>query len=114
MENVDNNRLVAEVATTGDHSPGPWHLWESRDCQPHRVFIRQGIGTYDVPHFGYINDVSAEALANARLIAAAPDLLSALQRLAFHADNKFLTPQEFALVVKGIAEATIAKAGRTP
>ena len=63
-----------------EHTPGPWKVfWGKRK---RHMFI--GIGTeagdgITDPHFGLWRGDSEEAAANARLIAAAPDLLKALK-----------------------------------
>lgn len=61
----------------GKHTPGPWRLTESilEDGRP--FFSIAGADRVDL---GYLSLRSAEELtANARLIAAAPDLLEALE-----------------------------------
>jgi hypothetical protein len=89
------------------HTPGPWRLWGSAD--PSQVisaadcFVAQTVGGNDK--------------ANARLIAAAPELLEALQDL-FGADMEFHLmgdgkEDQIAAIAK--ARAAIAKAtGETP
>jgi len=74
-----------EVATTGtapatEHTPGPWRLGEANHC----IIISTADDTTLRPtaivaDCEYLRP-SEEAKANARLIAAAPDLLAALQR----------------------------------
>ena len=57
------------------HTPGPWHLVSHRPnlvkVETARVVICDAFG-----------GLSDETMANAHLIASAPDLLSALERLA--------------------------------
>lgn len=63
------------------HTPGPWRIWKVSDsaweiCEPdnprrHSHFCRVSVG----------NMWGAEGEANAHLIAAAPDLLEALQAI---------------------------------
>lgn len=56
------------------HTPGPWHLVSHR---PNLVKVETArVVICDA--FGGLND---ETMANARLIASAPDLLAALERL---------------------------------
>lgn len=81
-----SSSIASGNGTTGDRrplqallTPAPWQLFESPDARPHEVFISMEIGSYKIPHSGYSTDVSKEAIANARLIAAAPDMLVALK-----------------------------------
>lgn len=67
------------------HTPGPWYSWLPRDCDGGCRTIRtekgRAHGTYYGTELasthGLAND--EEDKANARLIAAAPDLLEALE-----------------------------------
>ena len=63
-----------------DHTPGPWTISEGRVIYGNRGMIRPFVVLVDDDH----ND--AETEANARLIAAAPELLGAVQ-LALRALN---------------------------
>jgi hypothetical protein len=78
-----------------EHTPGPWLKRPAR--------IPDNVGGYDVGIVGQIGErdyIIAEAFeivdkgvkvpvnANARLIAAAPDLLAALKRLLYAPDNE--------------------------
>jgi hypothetical protein len=56
------------------HTPGPWHLVSHR---PNLVKVETA-RVVVCDSFGGLSD---ETLANARLIASAPDLLAALERL---------------------------------
>lgn len=64
--------------TTIIHTPGPWRYAESR----HEFYVSAGVG--DDPIDTIAGDIYGEA--NARLIAAAPELLEALKRLTFAAE----------------------------
>lgn len=70
---------------TGKHTPGPWYFWSYGDCDgdprldgraytAHCFSFRQPKDEQD----GFELGGSKEDLANARLIAAAPEMLSAL------------------------------------
>ena len=68
------------------HTPGPWH-W-SGDSLTHRQFDIYAPAKSPQQHICTVNNLSVEklwardadqAIANARLIAAAPDLLAALK-----------------------------------
>jgi len=70
------------------HTPGPWHY--VGDSLTHRQFDIYSPGAAPRQHICTVNNLSVEALwkrdaqqaeANARLIAAAPALLEALQAL---------------------------------
>jgi hypothetical protein len=82
-----------EEANMTDHTPGPWTTtyWEhgGYDCMAASIDIREVNAIIDLGEPMYDNDdpdnrsASPLAQANARLIAAAPDLLAALQDLMF-------------------------------
>ena len=62
---------------SGQHTLGPWHVGENND--PAIVFDAEGWAVCDCKTYhrkGHINEMRS----NARLIAAAPDLLDALER----------------------------------
>lgn len=68
------------------HTPGPWVFDLSKSWRPHRVSLCHFVGNddADIAHIGEnfsSNRSPAETIANARLIAAAPDLLASLERL---------------------------------
>lgn len=82
------------------HAPGPWEVGGTvRPC----VFI----GSLRV-FTGVVND--EESRANARLIAAAPDMLAALRRaalaLAFAAESSKAMQDDYEAVSAAIAKAT--------
>ena len=60
------------------HTPGPWSV-EAREGMPGRE-VRAG-ATYVVAVVSTTSNDESNRLANARLIAAAPDLLAALEQL---------------------------------
>lgn len=68
---------------TDKHTPGPWSVYRNNVKEKYgachdNIFIKKG------------NDIICELFsendANARLIAAAPDLLAVLEHIAGHAD----------------------------
>jgi hypothetical protein len=78
---------VPENATP---TPGPWTLEESTPGDGHH-FIRGADGSYVVyPDDGWNSDYRdyATRLANARLIAAAPEMLAALKALVGEVELK--------------------------
>ena len=73
--------------TDTQHTPGPWVFDLSKSWRPHRVSLCHFVGNddADIAHIGEnfsSNRSPAETIANARLIAAAPELLAALQAVA--------------------------------
>jgi hypothetical protein len=63
------------------HTPGPWRVGTPGPNGCHTVGTERGLMVAMVAHSINLPDQMAEATENARLIAAAPDLLEALQRL---------------------------------
>ena len=64
---------------THTHTPGPWHPVTLGASPDHSWAIDSEL--HEVARLSEWPDNQAEAEANARLIAAAPDLLAALQSL---------------------------------
>jgi hypothetical protein len=64
------------------HTPGPWTLDPSRKYYAHPVIRHHGIVVVTLAAQGPANN--EECRANARLIAAAPELLEALKRACNH------------------------------
>ena len=100
----------------GKHTPGPWHVGTMNDClfiinqQPrpsHDEVNFEGSGFATVDNFEIIAKLDyPDADANARLIAAAPDLLDALNRVMQEwNERKHLT-----LATRQAIDAAIAKA----
>ena len=92
------NTVQKEVGST----PGPWSF--STEPQPNGCPIvgARGLMVAMLAHSVNHDDQRETALANARLIAAAPELLEALQ--AVHIDAVHLSGNEFA-----ISRTTVAK-----
>ena len=94
------------------YTPGPW-LWNSYDAIGHRAFIDGEWDMEFVAHVEHLNDTDhgddihgprrEEAHANARLIAAAPDLLDAL--LLTLAAIHDPTGEKFAIAIKAALDA---------
>jgi hypothetical protein len=107
-----------------EHTPGPWRREKYRDSENYSLTIvadnpyGDKWGTWAVAHaHGWGGDDHHQSEANARLIAAAPDLLEACERMLpflvefcnlypAHSDQ-VAVPRAFAL---GNARAAIAKA----
>ncbi len=83
-----------------NHTPGPWRTGDMFNT----VFGPPNTSIDGGPSPKTIATVQKGNKANARLIAAAPDLLAALQTIALHA------PSLDAQGVRDIADAAIAKA----
>lgn len=99
------------------HTPGPWH-WIG-DSLTHRQFDIHAPRQSPQQHICTVNNLSIEklytrdagvALANARLIAAAPDLLAALQALVGEADLGEVDLDDADRALLDNARAAIAKA----
>lgn len=65
------------------HTPGPWIVpedqWDDDSPEILKNYIRVGYGDSGLSDIAYVPATHAREGANARLIAAAPDLLEALQ-----------------------------------
>lgn len=68
------------------HTPGPWHIGDTNTNFSPKVYGADGYMTADCSRIQKRTD--AEEQANARLIAAAPDLLAALKSVVAIADRK--------------------------
>ena len=84
--------------TVGPHTPGPWY------ADGHHVLSP---GNFDAYVRGVRYDAQGDFSANAQLMAAAPDLLGALQRLVCSAEDSHW-PSELAEIV--LARSAIARA----
>lgn len=100
----ERERAANEAAK---HTPGPWIIFKG---EPFIVYAKiDAIGNLQTISLGngrdYLreaDDKDGEAIANARLIAAAPDLLAALKDALIQLDEHGLRG--------GLAESAIAKA----
>lgn len=102
---------------TAEHTEGPWQA--KNDHEPYTI-----IGGIDGPDEGRmhyteictVNEEAADAVANARLIAAAPDMLKALKSSLDSADRIGEPGDcERAMVSLRLTQAAIDKAeGTTP
>ena len=64
-----------------EHTPGPWEV-----NHDHPELITEIVGTDNGEEIAWLNDERGNYLSNARLIAAAPELLEALQDLLTFVD----------------------------
>lgn len=93
------------------HTPGPWSVHRPYQAQfeSSGFFVFTDDGRGNGVHIPAFEEDGAEAAANARLIAAAPDLLTALRRIADGSVNA-LEAHEVAEHYRYIARAAISKA----
>ena len=93
------------------HTPGPWNLvWWGNEEYPYPLSVLADRNSAWVARGG---SVSSEA--NARLIAAAPDLLDELQNIANASPHTWDDPSDFQGWAQSRARAAIAKAkGEAP
>lgn len=87
------------------HTPGPWHLGKRAAAKA----IYGDKGEEVCQMLGHFN-ADDENLANARLIAAAPELLEALQVIASQSLGDDWTAEQAITFVKEHARSAIAKA----
>lgn len=94
------------------HTPGPWNS-ASLDQDSDHIEVFAGISDGDqvavVKGYGLATGKHYEAIANARLIAAAPDLLAALDALiAAIYEGKYVDPYSYVYrdALNAIAKAT--------
>lgn len=94
--------------TNTQHTPGPWQIWAeitaiSRNpCTGHTISRGDDV---------FICDAVGTSAANARLIAAAPDLLAALrQAYSVLMDGKPDEADDYKAEAREAARAAIAKA----
>lgn len=102
------------------HTPGPWMLTESDRFDKEMVITTQhrldeSIGCICEMDVYFTGQIGIEQEANARLIAAAPDLLEAAQRFVEVMDESFDHPDTASEIdklnkVADAARAAIAKA----
>lgn len=96
------------------HTPGPWSVPHFADensaCACSYVFsdAQRGFGAIATVQFGGENESYGTAKANANLIAAAPDLLEALELMA--SDYMRKDGLGFDLIASSIMFKAIAKA----
>ncbi len=94
------------------HTPGPWRIFQTKGKPPFYVIgigreSGEGITDGNVG-LGIWDGDSPEALANARLIAAAPELLAALKGTLFLFEGHAVTKTDIEQIA--FARAAISKA----
>jgi hypothetical protein len=93
------------------HTKGPWVLKLSKGLYPYQVHAPNGNrgpgGIVDVTRWGaFCMPSSAEGQVNARLIAAAPELLDVLVSFTRSPYVKANHPKKYAAALAAIAKAT--------
>lgn len=94
------------------HTPGPWTQLD----QEHAIsIVSAGIVIADVfkPDDNCVSPPMSETLDNARLIAAAPDLLKALEEVA-RWDEESGIEDEWPVVMENVRQAIAKAEGREP
>jgi hypothetical protein len=114
-EPVDDQPCDEELVLTAAPTPGPWY-WASYDdhllkggTSPAGIATILEFDGCRVERDCDVNAMLAEIDANKRLIAAAPELLAALRRLADRATLDRYEDSEIRALVADIAHAAIAK-----
>ena len=90
--------------SAGKHTPGPWLAKESSSSRKQLIVCPRG----QIAEIGFVSIPVSEWEANARLIAAAPDLLAALERML--ARFQVITPDGYSDPGGDISAARIAVA----
>ncbi len=95
------------------HTPGPWHYFETEDG---RCRVKPLNRKYIVAECSAMEPQCEEQRSNARLMAAAPELLEALNKLVAHVDFIPTDPyyRNETKELMGAARAAIAKAEAQP
>jgi hypothetical protein len=91
-----------EIETT-NHTPGPWRIVEDRSPSSLEIFA----GKTAICECWRKADILAE-MANARLIAAAPDMLDAL--IACHEAMEYMSEYDIPITLPDQVKAAILKA----
>ena len=95
---------------TTKHTPGPWRVKHSAKLGWAGVLTEKGDIIADVALDGQDFRDPEQALVDARLIAAAPDLLAALHRISLASQNSMSSKEECGRIAReAIAKATRGK-----
>ncbi len=86
------------------HTPGPWRWWETVGGA--RVAGHPADGSKNFVCDVLIPERDVSFMDNARLIAAAPDLLAALQAIISHDRHLLPNPWRIEAAISAIAKAT--------
>lgn len=78
FKHINPSEFIVGVPTQSKHTAGPWHIGIRQPVSDKFVFGPNG---EEVANCDRLTNFPDENLANARLIASAPELLEALKRL---------------------------------
>lgn len=95
--------------TANKHTPGPWGFYAEPQPNGCPVVGSKGLLVCMLGHSVHIADQKGTALANARLIAASPELLEALQIAYRHlevSEMKISHCKDISAIQAAIAKAT--------
>jgi hypothetical protein len=94
------------------HTPAPWLIADSNFVYALHDHKGRQVNRFSaaIDHYPSQGGTAEEGLANARLIAAAPELLEALQMLMPQAPNAWAENDPYDVAMWGNAQAAIAKA----
>ena len=70
------------------HTPGPWKVWQGSSIVKEMDGYQAHIGFAYMPSFAERSETGRRALADARLMAAAPEMLAALKDVARHLNGE--------------------------
>lgn len=89
---------MAATSTTATHTPGEWEIADSDNRFVYALDAESGCNRFDLTVHCYQQyALPGEAAANARLIAAAPDLLEACKELLRAVDDVYTATGYFKL-----------------
>ena len=89
------------------HTPGPWHIGVRQPTSDKFIYGPQGS---EVANCDRRTNFPAVELANARLIAAAPDLLSLLHRVLVYEQRLIASKTDGGIALVSDIRSTLAKA----
>lgn len=120
---TQNQEATVKTAKTVQHTPGPWHVEKHQRYSPHEI-----LGVYEKVNYWFnliVREpeqspelrtpiaeivISTESDSNARLIAAAPELLEALQAVMQFEQRITSCKEDGGTRATTTARAAIAKA----
>lgn len=115
MRTIQDNGTTIRIEEKAKHTPGPWHVDGDASAEPYQVIVRhdQTGARIAIAVDSHHPLLARDGQANARLIAAAPDLLQAcrvaLAEVTNHPDGHM---SQFQFAYRAL-RAAIAKAGGT-
>jgi hypothetical protein len=90
------------------HTPGPWQLEDADPNEEFEIFVpAQPCGRYNIATvcYGYDEPFESQQHANAKLIAAAPEMLDALKKARHWLEGWASAETEISLLDRVIAKA---------